>query len=738
MVLILDVLFTILLNALPIIILFVPLLFIWKKTLGKVYFRIFIGILVFYLIYWIFPIIFQIGVKPTELAVEEKNEGNVVLGIGYLAAHIGSLIILFSLYPLVTLPFIFFVAPFLALLFSWNRLRGEEGTIKENLKYITFEYNESPAEKIKKELTTSNWSREKEILKLMIVLLPISMYLLQVILDISKLQNVSLTTGETSLGWFIEILFVYLASFIFSIELLFSSKIAFKGRFFGEDLRRQTYKSLYTVGAPISILSLLLFVIQYTSSIFIILYFFAYFIMASIIFVLFLDIFEPISVLLFVKLINWWKMRKERARKVDYKNAYYMIFFGLAAFGLYFLINILLSMLIAPLLGITDANKQAKLYESGNFSNKNPTLINSLRFDSFIIFGISLLILSMVLLTVFMSYGLKYVKSVAVGFVIYLPIVIVLSILMSFSEEYWLTGQSSYITVFGFNYYTFRTASFKTSFFSEGNVSLLGYLAIPYLYTRYIFNVLVWGLLLYYIGRDFKIKIIPIDDKTVEKTIFSSVSEFIKYEDYTNEKIRFLVTKRSTGKPLSIEKEREEVQSLLRTLDVDKLLEELRPKQEDEKKRFYFTLKYLYTKSQIDIWKPEFSFIFDKIEKQGLYIIYNDGRDVFNFPFVEGGLQDPGLISGMFSAITSFIKETTKSKTVLRTIDHGDVTILIEYGTNVLSALFVKGTQFSEVRSQLRQFVDRFEQKHATVLTNWNGALAHFKQDELLVKEYFK
>ncbi len=96
MVLILDVLFTILLNALPIIILFVPLLFIWKKTLGKVYFRIFIGILVFYLIYWIFPIIFQIGVKPTELAVEEKNEGNVVLGIGYLAAHIGSLIILFS------------------------------------------------------------------------------------------------------------------------------------------------------------------------------------------------------------------------------------------------------------------------------------------------------------------------------------------------------------------------------------------------------------------------------------------------------------------------------------------------------------------------------------------------------------------------------------------------------------------------------------------------------------------
>ncbi len=119
-------------------------------------------------------------------------------------------------------------------------------------------------------------------------------------------------------------------------------------------------------------------------------------------------------------------------------------------------------------------------------------------------------------------------------------------------------------------------------------------------------------------------------------------------------------------------------------------------------------------------------------------MIYNDGRDVFNFAFVEGGLQDPGLISGMFSAITSFIKETTKSKTVLRTIDHGDVTILIEYGNQVLGALFAKGNQFSEVRNQLRSFIDKFEQKHATVLPNWNGALAHFKQDEVLVKEFFK
>ncbi|NVM20130.1 MAG: hypothetical protein HWN80_20710, partial [Candidatus Lokiarchaeota archaeon] len=99
-------------------------------------------------------------------------------------------------------------------------------------------------------------------MKLLIVLLPISLYLLQVILKILQIESVSITTGETALGWFIEILFVYIATFIFSLEILFSSQIALRGRYFGENIRQQTYKSLYTVGAPISILSIILFIVE--------------------------------------------------------------------------------------------------------------------------------------------------------------------------------------------------------------------------------------------------------------------------------------------------------------------------------------------------------------------------------------------------------------------------------------------------------------------------------------------
>ena len=134
---------------------------------------------------------------------------------------------------------------------------------------------------------------------------------------------------------------------------------------------------------------------------------------------------------------------------------------------------------------------------------------------------------------------------------------------------------------------------------------------------------------------------------------------------------------------------------------------------------------------------PEFSNTFEKVEKQGLYVIYNDGRDLFNYPVVKEELVDPGLIAGMFSALTSFIKETTKSTQLLKTIDHGDITILLEYGLNFFGALFIKGNQTSEIREQLMEFISKFERKHRELLPNWNGMLAPFRDDNLLVKEIF-
>jgi len=228
----------VLLNAIPIIVLIIPYFFIRKKLAGKIYFRIILGIMIFYLIYWVLPIIFQVGTSPLELELQ-AGDGSI-LGIGYIIAHVGSLIASFSYYPLVTLPFIFLIAPFISIIYVRNRLRKEVGTKSEKLKGLTYQIIESPYKRIRADLFKGDWSREKDILKLLIVLLPISLYLLQVLLKITGVQSASIIDDANALGWFIEILFVYLATFIFSLEILLSSQIALRGRNFGENIREQT------------------------------------------------------------------------------------------------------------------------------------------------------------------------------------------------------------------------------------------------------------------------------------------------------------------------------------------------------------------------------------------------------------------------------------------------------------------------------------------------------------------
>ena len=730
-------LFMIFLNALPIIVIIIPLFFIWKKTIGKLYFRVALGIVVFYLIYWVLPIIFQVGETPNELVISPSEERDIAYGLGYIFAHFGSLIAQFFSYPIITLPFIFFVAPFISLIFFWNRLRKEEGTLISNLEQVSYEIKESPLERVKNELVRNNWSREKEILKLMIVLLPISLYFLQVILEISNLQNESLTTGETALGWFLEILFVYLAIFIFSIELLFSSQVALRGRFFGEEIRDQIYKSLYTIGVPMSIFSIVLFAIQYQASIVIILYFFAYFIMASIIFILFLDLFEPISILIFVKMINWWKNRKKS--KINTQNFYYVLIFGAVGLVVYFTLNLILTNFVyTPLFGEPGSLEETRIYVAGEYTTNNPELYHVLQFDLLIIYGILITeIVPAVILTLFFVYGLKFLRNIGVGIIFYLPVIVTLSILIIIGsgDIYWLTGQTSYTKVFGFDFYTLRTASLQANL-----PDFLSVLAVPYLYTRYIFNIILWSLLIYYFRKEFRIKNIPIDEESIEKIVFSNLSDFLSYEDYNKTKEGYLVSQIKEVVAKDLNQEREEIKAIIKEVETDRLLEEIKPVDINEKKRFYFTLRYLYQNNFINIWRPELSYMFEHVEKQGLYIIYEDGRGVYNYTFQKEVDQDPGLVSGMFSAITSFVKEMTKSTEALKKIDHGDITILLEYGNKVFGALFIKGSQSSEVRMPLKDLVKKFEEKYKDILKDWTGSLTPFKDEEnkRLVEEIFK
>jgi hypothetical protein len=731
-----EVLLTVGLYVVPVLILIVPYLILRKTFIGKLYLRIYTGILIFYVIYWILPVIFQTSIEPEILEDPTNSQG-----LMFISTHVVSLIALFASYPLTTLPFIFFVAPFISLLYVWNRMRKEDGSIELNLKEVTYQLKESPIKRIRTEILKNEWRREKEILKLLIVLLPISLYLLQVILTVSGLESNPQITGETALGWFLEILFVYLAIFIFSIELLFSSQIAFKGRYFGEDIRKQTYKSLYTVGAPISILSIILFIAQYSESITIIIYFFGYFIMASIIFVLFLKVFEPISILIFIKLIDWWKKRKEKVRGMNFSHFYYGIILGILAYLLY---------LILYMTGFTSIFSLAfgdgeDIIDSAQFIPPvNPTLNDAIMFDLMVIFNfIVLVLIPIIIVAVLLAFIMKYIGSPFLAFISFLPIVILFSVIFPFlgapplinfaPDEYWITGQTSFVNLFDYSFYTLRTATLTAEL-----TGVLGALALPYLYTRYLLNIIIWTLIVFYGKKKFMSKNLPIDDNYFEKVVFSTIGDYITYNDYAKSQIQFLISKKNAEQIDEIEQKRDEIRDLIELLKEDKLLENLKPDDSNERKRFYFTLRYLYQNDLIEIWKPEFRYTYERVEKQGLYIIYDDGRGVFDYAFQKDVEHDPGIVSGMFSAITAFIKEMTKSTEALKKIDHGDITILIEYGTRIFGALFIKGTQTAEVRSPLKEFVNKFEAKYHDVLKEWTGALQHFKDDAQLVNDIFK
>lgn len=737
-----------LLNGLPVICLAIPIPFIFKKTVGKLYIRIFLGIFIFFLVYWVLPLIFQGGIQAKELSPTVTGQEDTTLGFSFIIVHLVSLIGYFLQYPFSTLTFIFVIGPIISFLILRRKLRKEEGTMEEKLSEVTYELKMSPSEMIKQGLKSSDWSEEKDLLKLLIILLPISMYLLSVLIDLLGLESFSLTTGTTAMGWFVEILFVYLATILFGIHLLFSSKISFKGNYVGENVRENVFRSMIQVGTPISVLSIVLFVANYSANLFIILYFFAYFIMASIIFVLFLKIFEPISILMLIKFIDWWKTAKKKLKEIDWTNFYIPLILGIVVSLVFFTVFIFGFQSLRTAI-IADQLAMDLLIEGANINYTDTLLLeDALKLDLYNIINTCVIITSIILAAYFFAFGMRYIKRITITSIMYLTVCIIVSLLIQgvgqyplilfAAEDYWITGGPSYFTLLGQNFYTLRTILFEANLTTAGGFPLLEYLAVPYIYTRYVLNIIIWGLIFYYYNKKFDTKNIPKGTDIIERIAFSEVIEFPKYDDYWINRYRYLVSKVEGAKGEGEEEKREDVQELLERLKVSQFIEALKPEDSEERKRLYFTLKYLFYKDKISIWVPEFSYEYERAEIQGLYIMYTDGRDVFSHNFLDVEYADPALISGMFSAISAFIKETTKSSQLLRNIDHGDITIQIEYGKWVFSALFIKGKQSLETRSRLREFVDWFEERHGEILIDWTGATHPFKNDHEKALEVFK
>src|SRR5271157_796582 len=741
-----SVLSTILINAIPLGILAIPLAFLHNRGIaGKIYLRFYCGICVFFAIYWILPTIFQLNsISPM------NSDQDAGLGVGFVFARLASLVGLYIQLPLTQFPFIFLVSPFIAFLLIRRQLKKEDGTMAEKLDALTWEYSKSPLEQIKERLESGDWAEVKQLFKLLVVLLPVSLYLLTTLLDILNVKSTSfLSTGSTALGWFMEILFAYLASFLMGIHLSASSRVSFKGRFIGEKMREEAFSSLTTVGAPISILSIVLFVakaLQQASidSIYVTIYFFGYFIMAALIFVSILAIFEPISIFIMIKVINWWKQSRKSSEKFDWKKVGTSILIGLVGGFVGFLIIAVMNLII----NFIDPNLQIFLTNNGSTdvtkyystifgSGASPTLsqVTAVELNTFVntcqILGV------VFAMGILLALSVRFTQGLLSGVIPYIMGGVIVTILfgnglipLQFGSGsiLWLTTTPVTTNVFGDPFYTMRLMFLGAS----SNITTLDYLGAPYSYSRTTLNIIWFGLFIFYSQRKFTTRSVS-DGEFVHRTTFTYLDIFpIEREIQVSPQKYFCTINPDKSIP---ETSKAEVKETFSVLSEGVSATELMSKLNLDLPTAYKRLRFLFQKRFANLWQAEFSYSFKEAQLKGLNIMYSDGRDVFSHQFQESNV-DPALVAGMFSAITIFIKETTKSTDLLRSIDHGDTSVIIEYGKYVFAAIFAD-RETSDVRAKLREFIEEFEDRHGSILVKWNGNMAPFEEDQSLVKKIF-
>ncbi|MFX0210168.1 MAG: hypothetical protein ACFFDT_29570, partial [Candidatus Hodarchaeota archaeon] len=341
---------SLLLTFSPIIILFLPYLYTRRKDgniLAIIFNRAYIGFIVFYLAYFIFPSILNAFVpNPTQYLDQEYYpvsgtgvwEGEYTtrwdsaaspiqatipglpMLVRYLFQHFVNSVVNYLYYPIIILAFVFGISPTISMAIllyqTWSDKRNERKPlrqlIKQNneelktllnkrkgasedelqeidqetnalekdilslkqqieevrsvtqrLKEIQFEMEGSPFQEIRKRVEEKDWANERELLKVLIAILPITLFLLMTILQLlGETENPSLLQG-TSMGWFLEIFFAYIATLVFSVYLIKASNLSRKGKFLGNQLYIAMVQSLSTVGAFMSGLAVILFLVQY-------------------------------------------------------------------------------------------------------------------------------------------------------------------------------------------------------------------------------------------------------------------------------------------------------------------------------------------------------------------------------------------------------------------------------------------------------------------------------------------
>lgn len=123
-------------------------------------------------------------------------------------------------------------------------------------------------------------------------------------------------------------------------------------------------------------------------------------------------------------------------------------------------------------------------------------------------------------------------------------------------------------------------------------------------------------------------------------------------------------------------------------------------------------------------------------ELLGVYVFMAEGSCVFDHKFraIKG---DASLLTGALTAISSIIKETTRSEGELRFVDHGDVKFIFAEAPNMISVLV--STQYRQLfRAKLERFTQAFYDTFREQIENWKGNLRVFSGAHDFIRDIFE
>lgn len=108
-----------------------------------------------------------------------------------------------------------------------------------------------------------------------------------------------------------------------------------------------------------------------------------------------------------------------------------------------------------------------------------------------------------------------------------------------------------------------------------------------------------------------------------------------------------------------------------------------------------------------------------------IFLVHNDGRLIASYKSGRVQTKETFSMTGMLTVIQDFVGDAFKrTEGSLRTLEHGDIKVLIERGSNFYLAVLVEGQVPPKLRKEMRRALNEVDNKFGDVLDEvWDGEL---------------